>query len=160
MLCCEIIPEPGTSGSEHPQNRNFMASWHLLPHEAVYVMLLTWSHPWLPERSICVVLMRVTHTHPLWILPRLGQHDHLKNIVLKHFEEVCENDSPTWAMTHCTLCSSSWTDISSSRSQHSISGRGRSCSPPVFLSLYLYPSSPSSPRCLLTLPLHTNVPFS
>lgn len=33
-------------------------------------------------------------------------------------------DSPTWVMTHCTLCSSSWTDISSSLSQHSISGCG------------------------------------
>lgn len=102
-----------------------------------------------------------THTHPLCLLSRLGQHDHLENIFLKHFKEGCESDSPTWATTHCTLCSSSWTDISSSLSQHSISGRGRSCFPPVFLSLYLYPSSSSSsPRCLLTLPLHTNVPFS
>lgn len=32
------------------------------------------------------------------------------------------DDSPTCVMTHCTRCSSSWTDISSSLSQHSISG--------------------------------------
>lgn len=52
-------------------------------------------------------------------------------------------------MTHCTLCSSSWTDISSSLSQHSISGCGShplsspSLSPlSLSLSLRCHASSP------------------
>lgn len=59
------------------------------------------------------------------------------------------NDLPTWVMTHCTLCSSSWTDISSSLSQHSISGCGShplsspSLSPlSLSLSLRCHASSP------------------
>lgn len=55
------------------------------------------------------------------------------------------DDSPTWVMTHCTLCSSSRTDISSSLIQHSISGWSRiqsSSDPP--------PLSPHTPHSEIT----------
>lgn len=55
---------------------------------------------------------------------------------------------PTWVMTHCTLCRSSWTDISSSLIQHSISGCG---SHPLSFCFYLF--------FPLSLRSHTSSPY-
>lgn len=74
-------------------------------------------------------------------------------LFLKHFHfqmnkaerQRCTNrescDSPTCAMTHCTRCSSSWTDISSSLIQHSISG----CREDPLSSVSLPPSDATPP---------------
>lgn len=61
------------------------------------------------------------------------------------------SDLPTWVMTHCTLCSSPWTDISSSLSQLSISG--------VWVASTLLPFS-LSPLLPLSLSAATPPPVS
>lgn len=92
----------------------------------------TWDqHPCGPDERSSLILR--PHFSPL------------RGKILQNKRKSLKNDSPTWVITHCTRWSSSWTDISSSLSQHSISGRGpihshsdpRSPFTPLLLFLFL-----------------------
>lgn len=130
-----------------PNHKSKIYRWRSFTTTRVYSKrraLLRISHERIPFKTSAPLILINPPESETWTDRQRGE------------TEKIYDDLPTWVMTHSTLCSSSWTDISSSLSQHSISGCGLHplFSWSLFVSLSLSAATPP----LVTLPPQTVSP--